>query len=98
MTTAIENFGEFAPLGLGRPEEGDDVTLAEAAPTFAQLDKEAATIPFSDPVCKGVNHLIAHADDNGKDEAEKLASLQDLLAFTDAPSVRDWFTQRGVTF
>lgn len=90
---------ELAPIGAGRPEEGDDVTMAEAIPTFAQLDKEAASIPFSDPVCSGVNHLIAHADDNGKDEAEKMASLQDLLAYTtspDAEAVRDWFSERNV--
>lgn len=69
--------------------------------TFDELDREADRLPSSDPVCHGVNSLIAHADDNGTDEPSKMASLQTLLAYATAPGaapVREWFKARGVTW
>lgn len=69
--------------------------------TFAELDKEAAAIPVSDAVCEGVNYVIAHADDNGRTDAEKLDSVANILAYLTSPSaaaVREWFATRGVTW
>lgn len=71
------------------------------AVSFSQLDRAAAGIRLTDPVCAGVNYMIAQADDNMPDEAGKMDSLRGLLAYAtspDAATVRHWFSVRGVTW
>lgn len=71
--------------------------MTKQAATFKDLDLDAAELDYFDPLRERVVTIVSHSEENAPDDAGRIASVVDLLAYEPCADVRAWFAARGVS-